>query len=75
MPATGKLLFLLLAAASDPLFSWVKRIVQVKDFSNLFGAKGGLLDRIDSLALPIVYLFVATQASSVATFAHRAYAV
>lgn len=58
------ILFLALACLSDLLFSWVKRILQVKDYSQIFGAKGGLLDRIDSLALPLIYLFLATAVRS-----------
>ena len=40
----------------DIYFSYFKRLLKIKDFSSLFGAHGGALDRFDSISLPIMFL-------------------
>lgn len=46
----------------DILFSFFKRSLKIKDFSNLLNGHGGILDRFDSIFFPIflfnVYLFI-----------------
>jgi len=46
----------------DILFSFLKRQLKIKDFSNLLNGHGGILDRFDSIFFPIflfnVYLFI-----------------
>ena len=46
----------------DILFSFFKRFLKIKDFSNLLNGHGGILDRFDSIFFPIflfnVYLFI-----------------
>ena len=37
--------------------SLTKRIINIKDYSNLLGSHGGWVDRIDSIALPILFYY------------------
>ena len=36
----------------DLFFSYIKRLVKIKDYSNLLGSHGGILDRFDSFLIP-----------------------
>lgn len=49
---------LVCAQLSDLYFSNLKRALAVKDFSNLLGGKGGILDRADSLIFPLLVDFI-----------------
>lgn len=40
----------------DIYFSFIKRELKIKDFSNILSAHGGVLDRIDSIYLFIIFL-------------------
>jgi len=40
----------------DIYFSFIKRELNIKDFSNILSAHGGILDRIDSIYLFIIFL-------------------
>lgn len=42
----------------DLLFSYLKRNYQVKDFSNILSGHGGLLDRLDSFSVVVIFAFL-----------------
>ncbi len=46
------------ATAGDLLVSAIKRQLRIKDFSNILGPQGGMLDRLDSMILlsPVIYI-------------------
>tara|TARA_Y200000002_G_scaffold11771_1_gene9649 strand:+ start:3186 stop:3725 length:540 start_codon:yes stop_codon:yes gene_type:complete len=54
--------FILLAFFGDLYMSFIKRIHNVKDMSNILPGHGGVLDRLDSYfpALPLFYLWLMT---------------
>jgi len=47
--------FVLIALAGDLFKSFIKRQVGIKDFSNLLGEHGGLVDRFDSVLFVAVF--------------------
>jgi phosphatidate cytidylyltransferase len=67
--ATGAALGLVLGSAGlagDLTASAWKRALGLKDFSNLLGAQGGVLDRFDGLIFAAPVLYLLTAASSIA---------
>ena len=42
----------------DIYFSHIKRVIKIKDFSNIFPGHGGILDRVDSMSLFTLILFI-----------------
>lgn len=50
----------ILSIISGLLSSFVKRLLEIKDYSNLLGPHGGWLDRIDSMFLPIFFFELIT---------------
>ncbi|ALD66647.1 phosphatidate cytidylyltransferase [Spiroplasma cantharicola] len=52
------LVFPIIGLFGDLLFSWVKRQVNIKDYSNLIPGHGGALDRMDSILFSLFVLFI-----------------
>lgn len=52
------LILSVLAQTGDLFESWVKRVFSVKDSSAILPGHGGLLDRLDSLIFPVVFMAV-----------------
>lgn len=50
------LLLSLLGQVGDLFESWIKRVFGVKDSSGILPGHGGLLDRLDSLIFPLVFI-------------------
>ena len=48
----------LCGTAGDLWASWIKRKLNISDFSNFMGASGGILDRIDSFVLIPILLYI-----------------
>jgi len=46
----------ILGIVGDLFFSYLKRLVCIKDYSRILYSHGGVLDRIDSIILPIIFL-------------------
>ena len=46
----------------DIFFSYIKRLIMLKDFSSILGSHGGILDRLDSMFFVTIifqiYLFL-----------------
>ncbi|AOG60634.1 phosphatidate cytidylyltransferase [Spiroplasma helicoides] len=51
------IIFPLIGMFGDLLFSWIKRSVNIKDYSNLIPGHGGVLDRLDSIIVSLFVLF------------------
>lgn len=56
-PISSIIIICLLGNLGGLLSSLVKRILRIKDYSQLLGSHGGWLDRIDSIILPTFYYF------------------
>ncbi|AUB31844.1 phosphatidate cytidylyltransferase [Spiroplasma floricola] len=52
------IVFPIIGLFGDLLFSWVKRVVKIKDYSNLIPGHGGALDRMDSILFSLFILFI-----------------
>ena len=48
----------LVSILGDLFFSFVKRVNNLKDYSNIIPGHGGLLDRIDGLVFAIIFSFI-----------------
>ena len=47
----------IVAVCGDIFFSYIKRINQIKDYSNLIPGHGGILDRIDGLIFVVIIFY------------------
>ena len=47
--------------AGDIYFSYIKRLSNLKDFSNLLKSHGGILDRLDSIFLIVIFFNIYLQ--------------
>jgi len=47
----------IIAVCGDIFFSYIKRINQIKDYSNLIPGHGGILDRIDGLIFVVIIFY------------------
>ncbi len=54
----GSLLLAIMAQLGDLLFSWFKRILDIKDFSSLIPIHGGIFDRIDGISLVVFFTII-----------------
>lgn len=48
----------LISSAGDLFFSYIKRCLKIKDYSNLLRSHGGLFDRLDSIIFITIFFFV-----------------
>jgi len=51
-------IFPVIGILGDLLYSWVKRTLNIKDFSKIIPGHGGVLDRLDSITLAWAFLFI-----------------
>lgn len=51
------LIFPIISLFGDLLYSWVKRVCEIKDFSKMIPGHGGVLDRMDSVTFSWAILF------------------
>ena len=56
---------LLLGQFGDLFFSNIKRLSGVKDFGTILGRQGGVLDRMDSLVFPLIFIHLSQATNSV----------
>ena len=58
-----QLLFCIISVVGDIFFSYIKRINNIKDYSNFIPGHGGILDRIDGMIFVIIFYYLGTLAN------------
>ncbi|AVP49037.1 phosphatidate cytidylyltransferase [Williamsoniiplasma luminosum] len=59
--ALFSILISILGQIGDLMFSWLKRFADIKDFSSVIPAHGGILDRLDSFVFVFFFIFIIIQ--------------
>lgn len=52
------LIFSLISVIGDLFFSYLKRLIKIKDYSQIIPGHGGLFDRIDSLIFVVIFFYI-----------------
>lgn len=51
-------IFSIISVIGDLFFSYLKRLIKIKDYSQIIPGHGGLFDRIDSLIFVVIFFYI-----------------